>query len=204
MLDVNMKSVFTVHDDFCEFADSVRASALESGFGTWRPNKGEVGSSVYEGMNWKGAHGIMLRSLSAALGGARVFPNSTFFRVTTPGMERAYIHSDREDGEWTCVAYLSKHDDLSGTAFYRHRQTGMLEMPTLEELQDEKFAQLKVDMVQGTEIEWEQTDFVRGFFNRAVIFHAPLFHSRIPLLGLGEDEKPETARMCWISHFSIG
>lgn len=196
--------MITVKDNFCEYAPSVRASALESGFGTWRPNKGEIGSSVYEGMNWKGAHGIMLRSLSACLGGVRVFPNSIFFRITTPGMERAYIHSDREDGEFTCVCYLSQHDDVSGTAFYRHRKTGLLEMPTLNELQDNKYAELKYDMVSGGEGQWEQTDFVRGFFNRAVIFAAPLFHSRIPLLGLGEESNPETARMVWVSHFSIG
>jgi len=195
--------MITVRDNFCPHAEGVRQTALESGFGRWSPNKGEVGSSIYDGMNWKGAHGIMLRSLSAALGGCHVFPNSMFFRITTPGMERAYIHSDREDGEFTCVCYLSHHDDVSGTAFYRHRATGLLEMPTFEDMRDPKYADLKRDIVKGSEKEWEQTDFVRGFFNRAVIFHAPLFHSRIPLLGLGEDGNPETARMVWVAHFSV-
>jgi len=196
--------VIIVKDNFCEHAEGVRQSALESGFGTWCPNKGEIGSSVYEGMNFKGAHGVMLRALSAAFGGCHIFPNSVFFRVTTPNMERAYIHSDREDGEFTCVCYLSQHQDVSGTAFYRHRVTGLREMPTFEEMKDPTFAGLKMDMVVGGEAEWEQTDFVRGFFNRAVIFKAPLFHSRIPLLGIGESEKPETARMVWVSHFSPG
>ncbi len=201
-----MKPAFTVFDDFCEYADSVRASALESGFGTWRPNKGEVGSSIYEGMNWKAAHGIMLRSLSAAMGGARIFPNTMFCRITTPGMERAYIHSDREDGEFTCICYLSKHEaEVSGTAFYQHRATGLREMPTLQEIKDNpKWSTLKADMVKGGPEEWEQLDFVRGVFNRAVIFHAPLFHSRIPLHGLGVDDDPETARMIWGCHFSVG
>ncbi len=193
-----------VVDDFCEHAEGVRASALESGCGTWRPSQGEVGSSIYEGMNFKGAHGIMLRSLSAVMGGAHIFPNSVFFRITTPGMERAYIHSDREDGEWTCVAYLSHHEDLSGTAFYRHRETGLLKMPTMEEMKNPNYAELKKDMVKGGANEWEQTDFVRGFFNRAVIFHAPLFHSRIPLHGLGEDGDAYSARMIWGCHFSLG
>lgn len=199
-----MLGMIIIRDNFCEHAEGVRQSALDSGFGTWRPNKGEVGSSVYEGMNWKGAHGVMLRSLSAAMGGCRIFPNSTFFRITTPGMERAYIHSDREDGEFTCVAYLSQHDDVSGTAFYRHRATGLREMPTFEEMNDPRFDGLKADMVKGGEAEWEQTDFARGFFNRAVIFAAPLFHSRIPLLGIGEETDPASARMVWVSHFSPG
>ncbi len=200
-----MRVAFTVVDDFCPHADGVRASALESGFGTWRPNKGEVGSSVYEGMNFKGAHGVMLRSLSAAMGGAHVFPNSVFFRITNPTMERAYIHSDREDGEFTCICYLSKHEaEVSGTAFYRHRATGLLEMPTLQELHDNPhYSTLKSDMVDGGPDEWEQTDFVRGAFNRALLFHAPLFHSRIPLFGIGNDD-PESNRMIWGVHYSIG
>ncbi len=197
-----MRVAFTVVDDFCPHADGVRASALESGFGTWRPNKGEVGSSVYEGMNFKGAHGVMLRSLSAAMGGAHVFPNSVFFRITNPTMERAYIHSDRMDGSFTCVAYLSEHQsEVSGTAFYRHRQSGLLEMPPLEEMNNNpKFAQLKDDMVNGGDDEWEQIDFVRGMFNRAVLFHAPLFHSRVPLFGLGTDD-PTNNRMVWVAHY---
>lgn len=192
-----------VKDNFCSHAEGVRQTALESGFGTWRPNKGEVGSSIYEGMNFKGAHGIMLRSLSAIMGSA-VFPNSMFFRITIPANERAYIHSDREDGELTCVCYLSHHEaEISGTAFYRHRATNLREMPTIEELaKDPKYTALKQDMVTGGEAEWEQLDFVRGLFNRAVIFAAPLFHSRIPMHGLGDGD-PETARMIWGCHFSL-
>lgn len=189
-----------VVDNFCEHAKGVRQSALDSGFGRWSPNQGEVGSSIYDGMNWKVAHGVMLRALAAVMG-RPVFPNTCFCRITTPSMERAYIHSDREDGDFTCVAYLSQHDDVSGTAFYKHRATGLLEMPPLGDVRD--IPQLAEDMVSGGEAEWEQTDFVRGFFNRAVIFSAPMFHSRIPLLGIGEDTKPETARMVWVSHFSI-
>jgi hypothetical protein len=195
--------MITVRDNFCEHAEGVRQSFLESGFGAWKPNKGEVGSSYYEGMNFKGAHGVMLRALSAMLGGVHIFPNSVFARITTPDTERAYIHSDRRDGEFTCVAYLSEHkDEVSGTAFYRHRATGLREMPTFEDLVDPKYAQLKKDMVEGGADEWEQLDFVRGLFNRAVVFAAPLFHSRIPLHGIG-DESAEKARMIWCAHFSV-
>jgi hypothetical protein len=195
--------MITIRDNFCAHAESVRASALESGFATWNPKQGEVGSSVYDGMNFKGAHGIMLRSLCAMMGAQAVFPNSMFFRITTPETERAYIHSDREEGEWTCIAYLSHHEEeVSGTGFYQHRATKLREMPTFKEMANPKYSTLKRDMIKGGTDEWEQLDFVRGLFNRAVVFHAPLFHSRIPMHGLGGGD-PETARMIWACHFSF-
>lgn len=194
---------FTVVDNFCEHTDLVRASALGSGFATWRPNTGKVGSSVYDGMNFQARHGLMLRALTAAMGGMHIFPNSCFCRITTPDTERAYIHSDREAGQWTCVAYLSQHEEVSGTAFYRHKQTGLREMPPIQQMEaDGTFDVFKKDMVSGGENEWEQLDFVRGVFNRAVIFYAPLFHSRFPMHGLGGGD-PETARMVWVSHFDL-
>ncbi len=191
-----MKNSFLVVDDFCPQIEEVRQSALASGFGTWKPNQGVVGSSVYEGMNYTGEHSHMLRALSAVMG-LRVLPNSMFFRVTRPGMEKAYIHSDRAAGTHTCIVYLSEHKDVYGTGFYRHRATGLLEMPPIYQCTD----QLKADMVNGEEKDWEQTDFVRGMFNRALIFDAPLFHSRLPKDGLGNDDGD--SRMVWVSHFCL-
>lgn len=189
-----------VIDHFSPRIDEVRTSALQSGFGKWLPNKGEVGSSIYEGMNFWGLHSLMLGSLSVALKTA-VFPNNMFFRVTNAETERAYVHSDRQWGAKTCVAYLSEHKDVSsGTGFFRHRETGMLEMPTFEEMKTAGvFEKLKEDMVRGEEKDWEQTDFVRGIYNRALVFHAPLFHSRWPKHGIGNGA--EDGRMVWVCHF---
>lgn len=193
-----------VRDNFCKAIEAVRQSALQSGFATWKPNKGAVGSSIYDGMNFQGLHSIMILALSEALNCARIFPNSMFFRVTTPETEAAYVHSDRHSGSHTCVAYLSDHNEVSGTAFYRHRKTGLLEMPTAEQMTEEgTFDMFSRDMVNGGHGEndpWEQLDFIRGVYNRAVIFHAPLFHSRVPRNGIG-DGNPETARMVWVCHF---
>jgi hypothetical protein len=194
-----MKPSIIVLDDFCPTIGDVRNSALQSGFGTWRPNKGEVGSSVYDGMSFWGLHSHLLRSLNAAVG-RPVLPNNMFFRITTPETEKAYVHSDRAWGSHTCIVYLSEHTEVSGTGFYRHRKTGMLEMPTLETMKGKfEFDELKRDMVHGGEDEWEQTDFVRGLLNRALIFDAPLFHARMPKHGIGGTE--ETSRMVWVCHF---
>lgn len=187
-------------DNFTADPDRVRSSALASGFGTWRPNKGEVGSSVYDGMSFWGDHSVMLRSLVQAVGGP-VFPNSMFFRSTNAGTEGAYVHSDREQGDFTAVAYLSRHDDASGTGFYRHRESGLIRMPSVDEMRQDPaaFEKLKQEMVSGSEEHWEQVHFVEGKYNRCVIFDAPLFHARIPKHGFGET--PEQGRMVWACHF---
>lgn len=190
-------------DNFCARIDEVRESALQSGFGTWRPNKGEVGSSVYDGMNFWGLHSLMLQSLSFAIGGP-VYPNSMFFRVTNETTESAYVHSDREWGDFTCIAYLSQHTERSGTGFYRHRETGLTRMPSFAELSQDPpfFEKLKEQMVRGSDDEWELLDFAYGGFNRAVIFDAPRFHSRYPKTGIANSV--EDGRMVWACHFVTG
>lgn len=187
-----------VVDNFCAQADRVRQSAIESGFGTWKPNKGEVGSSNYEGMNFWGDHGHMLRALCTRLG-RQVYPNSMFFRVTNKSTEAAYVHSDREAGDYTCIVYLSKHDGSSGTGFYRHIESGMTRMPPLAQVAQN--AKLKQEMVEGSDAVWKQTTFVLGVYNRALIFEAPLFHSRLPKHGFGDGI--EDGRMVWVCHFNI-
>lgn len=194
-----MISSIQIVDGFSPAIDEVIASAHEAGFGTWRPNKGEVGSSVYEGMNFWGKHSLMLHALSLAVG-RPVFPNNMFFRVSNVDTERAYVHSDRHSGSRTCVAYLSDHAEVSGTAFFRHRATDWTEMPTLEAMRDAGvLAQMRHDMVEGRDTAWEQMDFVRGQKNRAVIFHAPLFHSRFPQHGIGTNSAE--GRLVWVCHF---
>lgn len=191
---------FRVIDNFLEDPDAVVASVHAAGFGTWRPNKGEVGSSVYEGMGFWGNHAQLLRALALHTG--PIVPNSMFFRVTNPGMEQAYIHSDRETGAHTCVVYLSEHAEAYGTAFFRHVPTGWDRMPSMDEMRASGLMQPMADaMVSRDPAQWQQTDVVRGRYNRAVIFDAPLFHSRYPLEGLGTDA--ETGRLVWVTHFYL-
>jgi len=189
-------------EDFSPYADAARASALEAGFGTWRPNKGEVGSSIYDGMGFWGDHAKMILPLMQHMG-APVIPNSMFFRVTNENTEAAYVHSDREAGQFTCVAYLSEHESESGTGFYRHRRTGMTSMPSFDEMRadPEEFARLKDEMVRGSDEDWERIALVAGKFNRAVIFDAPLFHARSPRHGFSST--PEEGRMVWVCHFML-
>jgi hypothetical protein len=190
---------YMVVDNFCDKIDSVVQSVFAAGFDTWKPNKGEVGSSVYEGMGFWGNHALMIHALVGAINGV-VIPNTMYFRVTNEGMERAYIHSDRESGNYTCVCYLTDHAEESGTAFFMHKRTGLTAMPSFQEMRDmDIFDEMKADMVSRDPDKWVQLDFVRGMKNRALIFNAPLFHSRFPLEGIGKT--PEAGRLVWASHF---
>ena len=184
-----------------EHALMVADSARTAGFGTWTPASHQVGSGIYEGMGFMGPHHFMMRALMNQLQ-QPVFPGSMFFRRTSSDTEKAYVHSDRESGDWTCVYYLSDHKEVSGTGFFRHRESGLREMPSFEEMQRTgSFVQLSKQMVKGSERDWEQIDFVRGIFNRAVIFRAPLFHARCPKRGFGKT--PEEGRLVWVTHFYL-
>ncbi len=190
-----------VVDNFVTDPDKVRASALAAGFGTWKPNKGEVGSSIYDGMSFWGDHGTLLTSLTRTMGYALI-PNSMFFRVTNKDTEPAYVHSDREAGNYTAIVYLSRHEKISGTGFFTHKRTGMTIMPPLAELSKRKdYAQFKDEMVKAHPDDWTLRRFVPGEYNRALIFRAPLFHARIPRHGFATT--PEEGRMVWVCHFNL-
>jgi hypothetical protein len=200
MTPIQTMSGFMVFDNFLQDPLSLRQSALDAGFGTWRPNTGEVGSSKYDGMCFWGDHTTPLRRLAQTMG-QPIYPGSMFFRVTNKDTEAAYVHSDREAGEYTAILYLSAHsDNTSGTGFYRNRRTGRTFMDGFAEMRGSAdFETLKKEMVDGSSKYWEQIKFIPGDFNRLLVFHAPLFHSRIPKHGFGE--KIEDGRMVWVAHF---
>jgi len=175
-------------------AEEARQKFLAAGFGTWQPESHVAGSGIYEGMSFQGPHELFVHAIMLHLG-RPIIPGSMFARITNQDTERAFVHSDRSSGAFTCIVYLSDHAEFSGTAFYRHRETGLTEMPE-EWLNDD---QRKQEMVEGRDEVWERMDVVRGLFNKAVIFSAPLFHSRYPMNGISTGEN----RLIWCSHFYI-
>lgn len=174
-----------------------RESALQSGFGNWTPKSSEFGGGTYSGMNWKGYHGACNVALTRAVR-RQVFPNSMFFRVLLEDAEPRLIHSDQLDGNYTAILYLSEHEEESGTAFYRHKETDLLVMPTMEEMKRLKtVGYWRKEM--ANEDAWEQTDYIRGQRGRMLVFSAGLFHGRVPANGIGKT--PEEGRMIWVCHF---
>jgi hypothetical protein len=192
-----------VLDNFLSNPEHVRASALRSGFGTWWPNKGDIGADSYGGVNFVGDHVSPLTRLYRHLG-RQIIPSSMFFRITNPSMEHALIHSDREYGENTAILYLSPNNPVrSGTGFYRHRETGMTEMPPLDELMKDPvfFQKIRQQMLDADEHDWELYQFVESAFNRCLIFNGPKIHCRIPKTGFGSTE--DDSRAVWVCHFNF-
>lgn len=188
-----------IFDNFLPDPDRVRNSALRSGFGSWRPNKGDVGLEEYAGMNFWGEHSAMIRGLCRHFG--PVFPNSMFFRVTNPETDKALVHSDRASGDYTALVYLSPTRAGSGTGFYRNRETGLTDMPTLEYLtaHPDFLKKLYGQMLDASDEYWDMIDFVDAKHNRCVVFDAPKFHCRLPKEGYGRTDAD--SRMVWACHF---
>jgi hypothetical protein len=189
-----------VFDDFLPNPELVRQSALRAGFGTWSPHQGDIGASFYSGVSFWGDHASLFKALHQRIG--QIIPSSMFFRITNPSMEHALIHSDREYGDYTAIVYMSPTHPNSGTAFYKHRETGMVNMPPLDELMASPlFSKLRQQMLDAREDDWDAYEFVEGTFNRCLIFDAPKIHCRIPKVGYGTDEND--SRMVWVCHFGI-
>lgn len=73
-------------------------------------------------------------------------------------------------------------------------------MPSFAEMEEQGiFDELAADMTSRDPDKWELLEYVEGKYNRAVIFEAPLFHSRYPIEGIGTE--PENGRLVWVSHF---
>jgi hypothetical protein len=194
-----MKLSYLVIDSFCDRLDDVRCSALMAGFGTWRPGRGGMAEAELDGMGFGGFHSLLIHALIKGTG-LYPIPNLTHFRLTTKKTEKAKVHADTHAGSHTCILYLSKHEEKHGTAFWRHKETGLISMPSPG---DALASNIINDIQSGDESKWEMLDLVYGEENRALVFKAPLFHSRYPIDNFGDRDHVYGGRLVWILHFNV-
>jgi len=103
---------------------------------------------------------------------------------------RLKVHLDRAS-DWTGVLYLTPQENCQGgTAFYRHRETG-LDGPVGDE-ESKRFGHENWENLEEAIIErdtlrdaaWEETMFVGMKYNRLVLFRGgELFHSHTRSFG---------------------
>jgi len=115
------------------------------------------------------------------------------------------IHSDALYDSHALVLYLSRPEDcVGGTAFWRHRKTGLTAWPTKGEILRRGKNPQRIwegltrdwDNVDA----WEQTHLAEMKFNRAIIYPTAAFHSRFPFKAFGTT--PENGRLVFCTFFN--
>jgi len=104
------------------------------------------------------------------------------FQYTT-ARDRTWIHADNTTN-WAGVCYLTPGAPLSaGTALYRHKTTGYMEVPKLP---DGEINWPLLDRIQedGQDItKWEETCMVGNVYNRMVLYRGDYFHASVDYFG---------------------
>lgn len=110
-----------------------------------------------------------------------------------------YIHADHAGGEFGMVWTLQAPDCESGTAFWRHRFTGMDRFPERGNADSSAKLFEYFDHELKDESKWQLKRIVRNIENQAVFFKSNLWHSRYPRELPIDDGKP---RIVCVAFFS--
>lgn len=111
-------------------------------------------------------------------------------------LPNAAIHSDIGWGTHALVYYLNEtEEDLGGTAFWTHRQTGA---SLLEPTDAELLTLIESDW--DNEKAWDMYDYVPLKWNRALMYESKMFHSRYPFEAFGDS--PSTGRLIMVAFFT--
>lgn len=109
-----------------------------------------------------------------------------FMRRSPTGVAVPHIaHTDNSMGRFSLMLYLFDNEG-SGTAFIRHKSTGIMYAP---ESQD--FLNI-VQADQNKPEKWDLVDMANAKENRAVIFDSGKFHCAMPIGGFGEGVEART------------
>ena len=187
MSDFNIPGV-VVLEDFFPDVERVRTHAKLSHFYDW------VGpdQEIYRRISMLHVPG-MFDKLSETLGPVKIVMMG--YRLNYAGeLPNAPIHSDLGYATHACVVYLNEGD--SGTAFWRHKETGLESI----NFGDGELLE-KVEKDFESPDAWEQRMIVPTKKNRAVIYRGNLFHSRYPFEAFGTT--PEDGRLIALAFFSF-
>lgn len=114
------------------------------------------------------------------------------YRTYTPDIEEkqaTFIHNDSNIGTISAVAFLAE-DEHSGLAFWKHKETGWLGQPTVEQMggrADTPELWHRIHEEGKDPSKWELLEVVPMKFNRCVVFASHFYHSRWPREPIGSD-----------------
>lgn len=135
----------------------------------------------------------------------------SMFRLgTAVEQPTTYIHADGGIATTAAVLYLSEAPEaiIAGTAFWKHKETGLTDWPTEEWCRANVGDSLsainefgeKLNSDGADESKWQMTDLAGQRFNRISIYPSKRFHSRYPKDAWGST--PEDGRVTWCAFFS--
>jgi hypothetical protein len=184
-----MRRTLVVIDDYYDDPDAVRASALSLAYpvvGRF-PGRNSLNSDVDSEMR------KVSQALRLPISYSARSRDVTFFRLTKGSdLGDCDIHVDLPS-TWAGVCYLnpSPHDG-GGTAFFRHRRSGLGRWPSSEEQEglvasglvppnDDPVRETSLQHFFGEEgrdrSRWDEICHVPPLYNRAVFYDALQFHS---------------------------
>lgn len=158
------------------------------------------GSKEFDGHPYKGVglgYTPNLKTKIERLVGFEIEIKLAFFRSGAKQFPlTTYIHADRNCGQFAGILYLNPGPEkFSGTAFWKHRSTGLRVLPA--SLSDADAKQWDDD--GQDESKWELLSVVENQFNRFVCYPTKLFHSRYP--NEQSHESIQDARLVWVVFF---
>jgi hypothetical protein len=169
-----MVTKLIIADDFYESPIDVRNFALSQEFDV-TGNFPNARTKSFSNENVK----TTIQEIIATHGGLITYWPEGYngaFQFTT-AQNRSWIHAD--DGTtWAAVVYLTPDAPLSGgSGLFRHKATGLSEMPDSKE----KLKEIYLDSQDMT--KWEILDRVGNVFNRIVIYRGSIFHTSLDYFG---------------------
>jgi hypothetical protein len=198
---VAVSSKVIIVDDFYAKPEAVRAKALTSRYANIEPTDypGFASKLIIESRS--------LETSFADLIGSELnvdrerFTWGGFRYITEESGRSAIVHADVA-ADWAGMVYLTPHAPMSaGTAFFRHRASGLSAPPTdrearalgyadASEFDDQVIRPDKADLSK-----WEQIARVGPVYNRLILFRGSE-HYHAPMGGCGDSR--ETARLTHI------
>ncbi len=200
-----MHSRVIIVDDFYSKPEAVRAFALRARYADISPTD-YPGFASKETIDSRGIGERFAQLIGSPLNiDLSRFTWGGFRFITAESGKKPKVHADTAV-DWAGMVYLTPDAPVSaGTAFYRHRATGLDTPPTDRQARAWDYADAaefddKVIRADKGELsKWEQIAHIAPVFNRLILFRGGEFY-HAPLGGCGDSSG--TARLTHIFFFN--
>jgi hypothetical protein len=176
-----MNTNLIITDNFYVYPDQVREFALSQEFSV-RGNYPGQRTRPFHYDDLKNCIQYIVQQAGGKITQFEEFDYTTAYQYTT-AKDSSWIHSDQTT-MWAGVCYLTPDAPLtSGTALFKHKETGLYKAATKEDGSYDKETMDKIYKDSRDLSKWEMVDVVANKFNRLVLYRGDLFHSSLDYFG---------------------